>query len=404
MANSGYDIIIIGAGLNGLTAAIGLAQQGFRVAAIDRQPLAAQHEETYDGRASAIAHASCKLFEGIGLWPHLADHAQPINEIRVSDGPSLLHLHFDHRELADGPLGHMLENRHIRLALAARVAEMDGLDIVAPAEVAGIDYGRDQAVVRLAGAEPLTAPLVLAADGRMSKTRERAGIGITGWGYGQVGIVCSIAHEHDHLGIAHERFLPAGPFAILPLYNRRASLVWTEETRFAEAIMALGPRAFKHEVATRVGDFLGDIEIVGGRWCYPLTLQFADRYRASRLALLGDSVHGIHPIAGQGLNMGLRDSAALIEVLTEARRTGEDIGSAAVLERYARWRRSDNATLMAVTDVLNRLFSNAVPPVRLARDLGIAAVNRIPPLRRFFMQHARGTVGSLPRLLRGETL
>lgn len=405
MAQTSYDAIIVGGGLAGLTTSIALAAHGLSVAVIDRVPLDVQHDEAFDGRASAIAYASCQLFEGIGLWPHVAAHAQPILEIRVSDGPSLLHLHFDHRDLGDqGPLGHMIENRHIRLGLAARLEEMEGITLYAPSTVIDIDRSTDGTSVQLEEGTTLRAPLILGVDGRMSQTRKSAGIASDGWSYGQVGIVCAIEHEHSHAGIAHERFLPAGPFAILPLAGKRSSLVWTEEARFADTIMALGPRAFEHEVQRRVGDFLGEVSVVGGRWCFPLSLHFAERYTDTRLALVGDAAHGIHPIAGQGLNMGLRDIAALTEILVDAHTAGRDIGSTDTLDRYANWRHFDNTALMGVTDGLTRLFSNDIGPLKLARDIGIAAVNQIPPLKRFFMEHARGTIGELPKLLRGEAL
>jgi len=404
--NISHEILIIGGGLAGLSTAIGLAGAGFDVAVIERSPIEDHHDEGFDGRASAIAFASCRMFEGLGLWSHVKDHAHPILDIRVSDGPSLLHLHFDHRAIGDGPLGNMLENRHIRIGLAARLREVTGITLYAPATITNTGTDENHGWADLEDGRRITGTVMLAVDGRASQTRQRAGIAVSGWGYGQVGIVCAIGHEESHAGIAHERFLPSGPFAILPLTGNRSSLVWTEQTRFADAIMGLGPRAFGHEVQKRCGEFLGKVEVLGDgggrRWCYPLTLQFAHSYVANRLALVGDSAHGIHPIAGQGLNLGLRDAAALIDVFTDARAEGKDIGSAEILDRYAQWRRTDTAALIGVTDVLNRLFSNDIAPIRIARDLGIAAVNKIDPLKTFFMQHARGTVGDLPRLLRGE--
>ncbi len=404
MTTSTHDILIVGAGMAGLTTAIGLAGAGFDVGVIDRMPIEAQHDEAFDGRASAIAFASCNLLKAIGLWSHLEAHAQPILEIRVSDGPSLMHLHFDQAAIGDGPLGNMIENRHLRLALAARLKEVEGITLYAPAAIVDTGTSGTRAYALLEDGRRIDAALMLAVDGRGSQTRARAGIEVTSWSYGQVGIVCAIGHAESHAGIAHERFLPAGPFAILPLTGNRSSLVWTEEARFADTVMALGPRAFQHEVQKRCGDFLGNVEILGGRWCFPLGLQYAHAYTGDRLALVGDAAHAIHPIAGQGLNLGLRDSAALIEVLSDARKAGSDIGAPDVLEAYARWRRADNASLIAVTDILNRLFSNDIAPIRLARDVGIAAVNQIDPLKRFFMEHARGTVGDLPKLLRGEAL
>lgn len=386
----------------GLTAACGLAQHGLRVSVIDRTDPAAQTDAGFDGRCSAIAAASGRLLDGLGLWDALAPQAQSIDEIRVSDGPSRLFLHFDSDAVGGAPLGHMVENRHLRQALFARAARLETLELVAPAQVTGVDRQPAGASVTLGDGRTIRAPLVLGADGRGSRLRKQAGIRTPHWRYDQVGVVATIAHELPHCGIAHERFMPDGPFAILPLTGHRSSLVWTAAAATEQAIMALPEDVFADELRRRVGGFLGHVDVTGPRWSYPLGLHLAERYTDTRLALLGDAAHGIHPIAGQGLNMGLRDIAALIEVLVDAARRGEDIGSPVVLERYERWRRTDNLVLAVVTDGLNRLFSNDIPPVRLARDIGLAAVHRMPPLKRFFMQHARGMVGRLPKLLRGE--
>ncbi|MBB4212511.1 2-octaprenyl-6-methoxyphenol hydroxylase /2-octaprenyl-3-methyl-6-methoxy-1,4-benzoquinol hydroxylase [Rhodothalassium salexigens DSM 2132] len=398
------DVAIIGGGLVGLTTAVGLAQQGLSVCVVDRQPLPATLDPAFDGRATAVAHASKLLFEALDLWPAMDAHAQPILEIRVSDGPSLMHLHFDHDDLGDGPLGFLVENRYLRQAMADKVAGLDAVEVVAPEAVETIERSEAGARVALASGRVIEAALVLACDGRGSATRSRAGIDIMRWSYDQMGIVATIHHELPHAGIAHERFLPDGPFAILPLRGNRSSLVWTVPTAKEPAIMGLGPRGFEAEVRRRVGDFLGQVTVEERRWSYPLSLHLADRITDTRLALVGDAAHGIHPIAGQGFNLGLRDVAALIEVIVDARRLGLDIGSAEVLGRYARWRRADTVVLAAVTDGLNRLFSNDVTPVRLARDIGLAAVDRIGPLKTFFMRQARGSIGNRPRLLDGQAL
>jgi 2-octaprenyl-6-methoxyphenol hydroxylase len=396
------DITIVGGGLAGLTAAIALADQGFEVAVIDMAPKGDLTAVSYDGRSSALAYASCQLFEAIGVWPHMASYAQPILEIRVSDGPSLLHLHFDHETLGDGPLGHMVENRHTRLALFARMEEMAGIHLFAPEKVATIDRDAGLATVTLESGTVIRSRLLIGADGRGSQVRAHMGLALTKIDYKQHGIVCSVEHEFSHCGIAHERFLPSGPFAILPLTGNRSSLVWTEKSHLVETIMGLSDRAFESEVRRRIGDFLGEVKVIGGRWAYPISLQYTQEYVGDRIALIGDAVHGIHPISGQGLNLGLKDVAALVEILAEARRVGLDIGSTATLDRYAQWRTTDNASVFAITDLFNRLFSNDIKPLALARDLGMAAVNEITPLKNFFMSHARGTVGDLPKLLRGE--
>jgi 2-octaprenyl-6-methoxyphenol hydroxylase len=297
----------------------------------------------------------------------------------------------------------MLENRHIRAALARAVGEA-GIEVLAPAKVASVEVTPAAARVTLEGGRVLTAPLVVGADGRGSRVRSEAGIGVTGWDYRQAGLVATMALERDHEGVAYEHFLPSGPFAILPLTDRRASLVWTESAARGAALKQVPPEAFEAHLRRRFGDFLGKIEVVGPRFVYPLSLQLADKLTARRTALIGDAAHAIHPIAGQGLNMGLKDAAALAQVLIEAVRLGEDFGSLAVLERYGRWRSADNVGVALATDLFTRLFSNNHPIVRAARGAGMALVNRIGPARRFFMAEAGGAVGDLPRLLKGEAL
>ncbi len=398
------DVAFVGGGMVGMTAAIGLARHGLEVAVVDGAAPAATTAPAFDGRCSAIAYASCRMLEALDIWPLLAAEAQPIREIRVSDGDSRLFLHFASQEIGDAPLGQMVENRHFRLALEARRRALAGIALHAPARVARVARSAGSALLTLADGRRIRAALLVGADGRNSFMRRRAGIRTPRWRYDQVGIVATVAHERDHRGIAHERFLPPGPFAILPLTGCRSSLVWTARADTKPAIMALSKAAFEAEVGARMGDFLGAIEVVGPRWSYPLGLHVAERFIAPRLALVGDAAHGIHPIAGQGLNLGLRDVAAFVEIIVEAARRGEDIGSPFVLERYERWRRTDTLVLAAVTDGLNRLFSNDIAPLRLARDLGLGVVNRLPPLKRFFISHARGTFGTLPRLLRGQAL
>jgi 2-octaprenyl-6-methoxyphenol hydroxylase len=398
------DVLIVGGGLVGLSLGCALASARLRVTVVDRNAPGATLDRAFDGRASAIAYASQRALEAIGVWPGMAAEAEPILEIRVSDGDSPLFLHYDHRELGEGPLGYMVENSVTRHALHAAARALPTLDLRAPAEMVALERGGAGVLAHLADGDEVRAALVVAADGRDSKLRREAGIRALSWRYRQSGIVCTVAHERPHRGIAQERFLPSGPFAILPLTGNRSSLVWTEREELAPAMLALDEAGFAAEVAARFGDHLGALEVVGPRWSYPLSLLNAERYVDTRLALVGDAAHAMHPIAGQGLNLGLRDVAALAEVLIEARRLGLDLGEAHVLARYQRWRRLDAVTLLAATDGLNRLFSNDVAPLRLARDLGLAAVHRLPPLKRLFMRHARGTVGKLPRLLRGEAL
>ena len=397
------DVIIVGGGMVGLSLAVALGQAGLTVAVIDREDPARVVGAAFDGRTSAIADASVRMLEAIGLWRHV-DEAQPIHDIRVSDGASPLFLHYDHRDLGDRPFGQMVENRVFRQALQARLTELPGIRLLAPMAVAGVERGPGRVTARLGDGTMLIASLCIAADGRFSALREAAGIGTTAWDYDQAGIVCTVTHERPHEGVAQERFLPAGPFAILPMTGNRSSLVWTERKDLAPAMLALDDAGFDAEIARRFGDHLGAVHAVGPRWSYPLALHLAERYVDHRLVLVGDAAHGIHPIAGQGLNLGLRDVAALAEVLVESARVGLDLGQADVLARYERWRRFDTVLLAGVTDALNRLFSNDIAPVQLARDLGLATVNKLPPLKRFLMRHAMGGVGDLPRLLRGEAL
>jgi 2-octaprenyl-6-methoxyphenol hydroxylase len=403
------DLAIVGGGLLGLTLACAAGGAGFRVAIIDREAPPRTVEPEFDGRASAIAFGSRRILEGIGVWAGAAAAAEPILEIRVADGASPLFLHYDHRDVGDEPLGHIVENRALRQALLARLAELPGVRHLAPAATRAVERGAGRVDIELEDGRRIAAPLVVSAEGRRATLREAAGIRTVEWSYPQAGIVCTVRHERPHLGVAVEHFLPSGPFAILPMTGtptepHRSSIVWTERAALAPGFVALDQAGFDAALAARFGDFLGAVAAVGPRWSYPLHFQQADRFIAGRLALVGDAAHVIHPIAGQGLNLGLRDVAALVEVLVDAGRLGLDIGAADILARYERWRRVDSLTLATVTDGLNRLFSNEVPPLKLARDLGLAAVDRLPPLKRFFMRHAMGLVGNLPRLVRGEPL
>ncbi len=402
------EALIVGGGLVGLTLGSALAGVGLPVAVVDRTDPATTVAPEFDGRATAIAHGSARVLQGIGLWEALAPNACAIDDIRVSDGDSLLFLHYDHREVGDAPLGHIIENRHLRLALFDHVGTLDSLQLLAPMEIIELTRTSDGVTAELADGRQIRARLLLACDGRNSGIREAAGIGVTRWRYHQTSIVCAVFHQLPHNHVAHERFLPGGPFAILPMNDvdgrHRSAIVWTDHEDVAAAMMALDEADFIAELELRFGDILGALAMAGPRWSHPLGLSHAQTYIGQRLALVGDAAHAIHPIAGQGLNMGIRDIAALAEVVIDARRLGRDIGMPDILADYERWRRFDNLVLAVVTDVMNRLFSNDIPPVRLARDIGLGAVNRIPPLRRNFMQHAMGTVGDLPRLVRGEAL
>jgi 2-octaprenyl-6-methoxyphenol hydroxylase len=416
MSQHDADVIIAGAGIAGATLALSLHQAGLKPVLIDPVVFDAQLAPTFDGRAHAIAFAAYRQWRVLGLAPALDPHAQPIEQILVTDGrspgaaagePSAFWLRFDAAEIAERvegePLGYLLENRHTRAALAAAIGAA-GIEVLAPARVASAAFEARGGVVTLADGRRIAAPLVVGAEGRGSAVREAAGIGAVGWAYGQTGVVATVRLSRPHRGVAHEYFLPEGPFAILPLTDDRASLVWTESDRRAAALKAARPEVFQAHLRRRFGDHLGEAQVEGPVFTYPLSLQLAERFTGPRAALLGDAAHGVHPIAGQGLNLGLKGAAALAEVLVEAARLGEDIGSEVVLERYAAWRRFDTVMLSAGMDAFVHLFSNDNPLLRLARGAGMAAVNRIGPARRFFMHQAGGAVGDLPRLLRGEAL
>ena len=395
------DVLIVGGGPVGGTLACALSAAGMEVIAVDHADPAAGLDAGFDGRASSIALGSQRMLDALGLWAGMEPHAAPIRHIRVSEGESPLFLHYDERDTGGPPFGYMVENRFIRKALFDRIPTLDTVRFLAPARVDGLERSASGVEARLADGRRISARLVVGADGRESEVRAGAGIRVTGWPYRQTAIVCTVAHERPHDFVAREHFLPTGPFAVLPLPGNRSSIVWTESKDLAPAIMALDEDEFLAELERRFGDTLGRLTVVGPRWSYPLSLQHAETAIALRLALVGDAAHAMHPIAGQGLNMGLRDAAALTEVLAEARRLGLDIGADTVLERFQRWRRFDNTLMLAMTDGLNRLFSNTIGPVRLARGLGLAAVNRMPPLKRLIVRSAMGLAGRLPRLMQG---
>lgn len=402
-----FDIIIVGGGLNGPALALALAQGGLRVALIDARPAPAREMRGFDGRAYALALASKRLLGALGVWGGVADHAQPILQIKTTDGavgrgPAPFFMAFDHAELGQGPMGYMVEDRHLyasfRAALAAaQITLMSETSVVAQEITAGA------ARVTLSDGQTLSAKLIAGCDGRTSGTALRAGIRRWGWDYGQTALVTALHHEKPHNGIAHQYFLPAGPLAILPLAGgHHSSIVWSERTAQAAQVQALDDAGYLAALRPRFGDFLGDIALAGARFTYPLNLTIAKEFIAPRVALIGDAAHGVHPIAGQGLNLGLRDVAALAEVVISARRLGLDIGAADVLARYQEWRRFDTTVMALGMDGVNRLFSNDNPLLRGLRDLGMAAVNASPALRRAFMGKAAGVAGDVPRLLRGE--
>jgi 2-octaprenyl-6-methoxyphenol hydroxylase len=406
MARDDPRVVIAGGGMVGLTLALALAQGGLRVLLADPLPLCKTLAAEFDGRVSAISFSCARMLDVLGVWRTLREDAEPIRDILVTDAkigeqPSPFSLHFDHQEIGEA-MGYIAENRHIRAALLDVAAAAETLEIATPDRVGSFEHHPRSVEVQLESGHTVWPSLLVAAEGRDSSSRERAGIGVISWSYPQRGIVATVDHKRPHNGAAYEHFLPSGPFAILPMTGNRSSLVWTEREDIAESILQLPQADFETEIARRFGAHLGEIHAQGPRWSYPLSFHLARDYVRSRFALVGDAAHGIHPIAGQGLNLGFKDAAALSEVLLDAARLGLDFGTADVLRRYEQWRRFDGFVLAAATDALNRLFSNDITPVRFVRDLGLGIVDSVAPLRRFFMRQAGGATGHLPRLLRGE--
>jgi 2-octaprenyl-6-methoxyphenol hydroxylase len=400
------DVVIAGAGFAGLARALALRQglgADFTVVVADP---ALGRWAGEDARASAIAAGARRLLETIDVWRAVAAGAQPILDMvvtdsRLGDAVKPVFLTFAGEVEAGEPFAHMVENGPLIAAFAAKAREV-GVTL-RPNAIESFQIEGESVSVRC-GDGALTAGLLIAADGARSRLRELAGIPTFGWSYGQSAIVCTVAHERDHGGRAEEHFLPAGPFAILPLAGRRSSIVWTEEAREAESIIALPDDLFHEELEQRFGLHLGDIAVEGPRRVHPLGLTVARAWVAARRALVRDAAHVIHPIAGQGLNLGLRDVAALAETIVDAARLGLDFGAAHVLERYQRWRRFDTMAMGIATDGLNRLFSNRSDALRLIRDVGLGLVDRLPGLKRLFIREAAGLVGDVPKLLRGEAL
>jgi|TARA_B110000908_G_scaffold142296_1_gene170427 2-octaprenyl-6-methoxyphenol hydroxylase len=402
--NFDTDIAIVGGGLNGPILALALAQAGISTTVIDALTTKVRKNPSFDGRSYAVALTSQRLLNNIGLWGDIKDNAQPMLEIKVSDGragegPSPFFMHFDHAEIEDGPMGYMVQDRYLRRTLLDAITSNPNITHLSDQTVVSQDAANGGITVTLASGKAITARALIGCDGRGSGTAQRAGIKRIGWGYGQTALVCAIEHEKPHGGIAHQFFMPAGPLAILPLTGNRSSIVWSETEANATAFNALSDEEYLTMLRPRFGDFLGEISLAGARYSYPLALSMTDRLVADRVALVGDAAHGLHPIAGQGLNAGMRDIAALVQIISEAQKRGEDYGNLAVLKRYEEWRRFDNTALALTTDTFNKLFSNDNPLLRLGRDLGMGLINAVPSLRRGIIREAAGLSGDLPDLM-----
>ena len=408
MTQESVDVLIGGGGYVGLSAAVSIksAAPHLSVCVVDAAPKDVWKK---DERASAIAAGASRMLEQLDLWDRILPDAQPIKDMivtdsRTSDPVRPVFLTFD-GDIAPGePFAHMVPNRTLVGALREQ-ADALKIDIVQGEMVDSFETGDTSTMVALASGRQIQTRLLIASDGVRSKLRDLAGIKTVEWSYGQSGIVTTVAHERPHNGRAEEHFLPAGPFAILPLTGNRSSLVWTERTEEADKLVQSDDMIFEAELERRFGHKLGALEVVGGRKAFPLGLTLARDFVRPRFALAGDAAHGIHPIAGQGLNLGFRDVAALAETIIEAERLGLDFGALDVLERYQTWRRFDTFQMGVTTDVLNRLFSNDLAPVRALRDVGLGLVERMPALKGFFIRQAAGLSNQDgPRLLRGEAI
>ncbi|MBI5040698.1 MAG: 2-octaprenyl-6-methoxyphenyl hydroxylase [Gammaproteobacteria bacterium] len=407
MTGNSCDILIGGGGLVGASLACALSGQGLRIGVIEAVPYGASGQPSYDDRALALAAGTQRIFAALGLWAALEPHATPIHRIHVSDRGRFAFARLDRAEEGVPALGYVALGRDLGAVLGARLAQLNDVELICPARVAGVDFAATGAQVRIetaAGNRVLATRLLVAADGAQSTLRDLLDIPTTVWEYGQTALIANITTECAHTNIAYERFTDTGPLALLPMSENRCALVWTLRDDQVDAVMALDDAAFLARLQERFGQRLGRLTRVGQRAAYPLRLVRARESVRPRLALIGNAAHTLHPIAGQGFNLGLRDVAALAEVVLDAYREGRDIGDLAVLNRYADWRQGDHRRVIAFTDGLTRLFTNPLPPVAWVRDLGMLALDLCPPAKRIFAKLTMGRAGRLPRLARGLEL
>jgi 2-octaprenyl-6-methoxyphenol hydroxylase len=403
------DTVIVGGGLTGLTLAAALGQAGLSVAVIDRETLAAQIAPAFDGRTTALSLGTKRLLDSVGVWASIEKDCEPILRIRIADKHSPAIMNYDSRDVGEEPFGFIIENALLRRALHRRVAALETVLHRPACTIDRIERDERGVAVSLTNGQSFRTPLLVGADGRHSFVRDWAEIEAVKFAYGQTAIVTIAHHERAHGNWAIEHFMAPGPFAVLPMKDaengtHRSSIVWTESNAAAAQYAALPQAAFDAELQRRFGDYLGEVTAPGRRFAYPLSLQKAKALTADRTALVGDAAHAIHPVAGQGLNLGMRDVASLAEILVDSARVGLDLGSAPVLKRYDQWRNVDTLSMVAATDGIVRLFSNESRILRAVRGIGLMAVDRMPRLKQLFMRHAMGTIGDLPRLMRGQAL
>lgn len=404
------DVLIVGGGLAGLSCAAVLGRAGVNVVILDREAPVTQLHAGYDGRTTAISFASHRVLQAAGAWDALEPDAAPIMDIRVADGTAPQFLHFAASDAGDGqPFGWIIDNAVLRQRLFENLRDIDTVTHLAPVTVAGFTSDDTSAGVKLSDGRRISAPLLIGADGRNSATRKWLGIDVKSWSYGQAAVVCNVVHELSHDDVALEHFLPDGPFAVLPMTddadgNHRSSVVWTVGEGEAKHIIPLPPEKFAARLSAMFAGQLGDVRPVSKPMSYPLGLMHADKYTGPRTALMAEAAHVIHPIAGQGLNLSMRDIAVLAELVVGQMKLGFDPGAPAVLAAYEDWRRTDTLLMAGFTDLLNRLFSNNLYSVRAIRDLGIGIVDKIPVLKGFFARQAMGLGGASPKIIRGLPL
>ena len=404
-----FDVIVGGGGLIGCIVSLALSRSGLSVALIEGPHRTKKSGKKFDGRAYALALASKRMLCALDLWDAVKSNAEAIVNIKVSDGAigngaSPLYMHFDHQELEDGPMGYMIEDRFLRIELSKNLKSNALIDKFGSKSIVDQKTHKGFIEVKLDSGQVLKAKMLIGSDGKNSAIGKRAGLRRLTHNYKQISLVAAVSHQYQHFGEAHQFFVPAGPIAILPLPKKRSSVVWTEDEITAKKVMELNDNKFLDELKDRFGDFRGNISLNGDRFSYPLSLSISEKLTSDRVVLIGDAAHSLHPIAGQGLNLGFRDIASLAEVITVAARRGEDIGSLDVLKRYSSWRNLDRISITAVTHGVNKLFSNDNSVLRLSRDLGMAAINLLPSLKRSLIKEASGVSGDMPLLMQGLRL